>query len=434
MDSYPPPSKRTPPFTGPPEEPYRPGAAPGRGYTVPIMGRRPPLPPPRNIFERIWRAVGRYLGLQRGAQTSSMLWWGLKIIQGLLLGMPLIAVGAGLMVARPVLGGTQCVTGLGPVLLLAGILAMLWNFLAPVTSAWRVTIPAGEYWVVEDRHGQPYQFLGGGPQRVEWHLNVRLRRYVTFTRVQAVAVIQDVLPAANQRVDLEISVVMQFDPASALPHNYVELRKLTQIDPFAYMLRRAIHNAIRETFQRRPYEAQLDLLHHPEDIEQIVLRALGPLRAWGLFPFEDRPAHVIVYGLPSYAAGSDPRRWGEARQPGAGPERDGPPEQPYRYDPAQVRRRDPAPDAAGDPDHATAPQHTPTDDASPSGAAGGGVKRAAADEPTRFGAQRSAENAERLERRRARADPDRAADRTSEDPMDRRSEEKDRRRGHADDT
>lgn len=424
MSSHPPRSNRTPPFIGPQDEPPHNGAIPGRGYTVPIMGRRPPLPPPRNIFERIWRVIRRYLGLQRGAQTSSMLWWGLKIIQGVLVGLPLIVLGAALMVARPVLGSTQCVAGLGPVFLLVGILAMLWNFLAPVTSAWRVTIPAGEYWVVEDRHGQPFQFLGGGPQRVDWHMNVRLRRYVDFTRVETVVVIQDVLPAAGTRVDLEISAALHFEPHNAAPENYVELRKLTQIGPFEHMLRRAIHTAIREAFQRRPYDAQLDLLAHPEDIEQIVARAIAPLRAWGLFPFPDRPARVIIYGLPPYAARPAPRDRSQARQAGSGPGRGEQAAQAYRYDPAQVRQHP--------PQHATPEDDPPASDSH--GDAADDADRAAASEPTRFGAQRSAENAERLKRRRERAELDRAPDRTSEDPMDRRSAEKDRRRGREEGT
>lgn len=378
------------------------------------VSSRPTLPPPRHAGERVGRAVQQYLGLQRGAQISSRTWWGLKIIQGVLLGGALVGIGSLLMLARPILGGMECITGLGPLLLLAGFVVAGWNILAPVSTPWRVTIPAGEYWVVENRHGAALRFLPGGPQRLDWQMNLWLRPYVDFTRVQAVTRINDVLPAAERRIDIEITVLASFQPHNAPPDNYVELRKITRREAFERMIQRVTHNATRSAFQRRQYDydAQLDLLYHPDAIAQIVHNALRGLGAWGLFVSPDSLPDVILYGLPSQRANQQ-----RQQQPHA-------PDTPDATAPAQ--RSDPH----DTPPHGSTP---PESDAATAGAPSADVSASrrptpGPDDRTPYSEHRSAEDAERRQRRRQQADPDLQADHASEDPMDRRRAAKARRR------
>jgi hypothetical protein len=316
------------------------------------------------------------------------------------------------MLARPVFGGAECVSGLGPLFLLLGILGLAWNVAAPWTGTWRVTIPPGEYWAMQDRHGTTLRFLPGGSHRLDWQMNVWLRPYVGFTRVQAVTWVKDVLPNGDQQpVNLEITTELSFQPHNAPPNNYVELRKIDRRETFERMIQRRTHNAVRAAFQRRhyDYDAQLDLLYHQDAIAQIAQRSLRALGAWGLFPYRDNLPDVNIYGLPSAPGGTS--------------------------------QHDTPPHGTPQPPEAPPPQATPTppDDAPPATVAASGSP-SAAPEPqggdgsgeapeTRYGEQRSADEQARRERRRQRADPNLQPARTSEDPMDRRSDAK-RRQQH----
>lgn len=276
---------------------YNPSFAPGRGFTPPIMGNPPPPPPPKNVFERIARAVGRYFGLQKRARASASQWWLLKILQGVLMSVPFFLGGIVLVLFSRIGNGSQCLNTGGLVLIIAGTLVFLWQAVAPLTQRWRVTIPEGEYWALEDGNRYTLAFLAGGPQAIDWHLNARVVRYVDFMRISKNLKIEGVFNTQNHRMDLEAQIVMMFDPTGAARENFPELRKMTRPEIFEHMIERLVRGVVLDTLQRRPYTDRLRLLENPIVLEDIILRALAPLAAWGLTPFSGRPVSVFVDGF-----------------------------------------------------------------------------------------------------------------------------------------
>lgn len=310
MAHYPPPSGRDPrnypPQGGDPRYPsgsprdpgY--GAAPGRGFTPPVY-QPPQDQPPQGIPA----AVQRYFGLQRRARANSMWWWSYKLLQGSLIGVPLVVLGILIALSASLFGSSQWITGLGMMIVLGGLAVLLRYALAPLTCRWIVIVPESHCWVVEDSNGFTLGFLRAGHQQIAWNWNLRVKDYVTFTWVSVAIIEKNVLPPDGP-VDVEVSVTMRFDPPRAAPEQYADLREMNRRETVERLLARATRAAVRDTLQRRPQPERARLLGHKSRLENIILQRLAPLTAWGLYPVAGRPVSVFVDGLPEAAYEANP--------------------------------------------------------------------------------------------------------------------------------
>ena len=106
--------------------------------------------------------------LTRRTYRNSMVWWMVRIVQGLVLGGGLVLFGVVVIVLSNLLGGAACF-GQGAVgLILLGIFVLLWFMAAPFTQRWIVGVPEGWYYLVEDGNGTTVEFLGEGRWIVPW--------------------------------------------------------------------------------------------------------------------------------------------------------------------------------------------------------------------------------------------------------------------------
>lgn len=293
-----------------------PAYAPGRGYTPPLGS-----PPPKTFFERVVYSVRNYFGLQRRARASSMQWWLLKFVQGLLIATPLGVIGIGLVIGGSVSDTGQCISGIGKAAVLASALVFLWYALAPVTQSWHVMIPEGEYWAVEDSNHYTIAFLRGGSQSVDWHWNVNLVSYVDFMRVTQHIRIDGVLVTSDQRVSLDVHALMHFDPTRAPQENYPELRKMTRPELFQHHIDQHVRRVMLNALQRRSAQDRAYLLDNPSDLEDIIQWSLDELVEWGLLPVPGHPVSIQVISVPLPGVG-----------PIAPPAARTAPPQPYTYD------------------------------------------------------------------------------------------------------
>jgi hypothetical protein len=223
-------------------------------------------------------------------------WWGYKFVQGLLFGGGPFAIGVLLVALSALLGGVGCLSGIGVTLVAAGLLVLLRYALAPATCHWIVTVPENKYWVVEDRDGYTLEYLPPGRMIVPWRWNSKVRNYVDFNAVTVTQVIDDVLSAGAPRVDVEVSVVMTFNPVEADPEMYASLRALDSREKFEAMLARDVLSIVRRNLNRLP-QGQQDVLRHPEVLEDVIAEQLERHQAWGLFLASGRPVTVTVRGL-----------------------------------------------------------------------------------------------------------------------------------------
>jgi hypothetical protein len=266
---------------------------PGTGYTPPYS---PPLPP-KGLLGRGRSAVRHYGGLRQRARADGMAWWGYKLVQGLLFGGGPFAIGVLLVTLSALFGGVGCLSGVGVALVVAGPLVLLRYAFAPATCRWIVTVPENKFWVVEDRDGYTLEYLPPGRMIVPWRWNSRVRDYVDFNTIPITEMVDDVLSVGVPRVDVEVSVVMTFNPVEADPELYAQLRSMNSRDKFEAMLARDVHSILRRHLNRLPLEQQQDVLRHPEQLEDAIAEQLERHQALGLFLASGRPVSAVVRGL-----------------------------------------------------------------------------------------------------------------------------------------
>jgi hypothetical protein len=314
MTHYPPPPGRDPRQSPPqqgsdpryapgaPRDPgYNYGAAPGRGFTPPVYSSQPQGPP----LQGMAAAAQRYFGLQRRARANSMSWWSYKLLQGALISVPLVLLGIVIALSATLVGGSQWITGIGILVVLSGLAVLLRYALAPLTCKWIVIVPESHYWVVEDGNGFTLRFLRTGHHEIAWNWNVRVKDYVNFTWVSIAILETNVLPPDGP-VDVEVGVMMRFEPQRAALEQYADLRDMNRRETVERLLARATRAAARDTLQRRPPHERAKLLGQKSRLEEIILQRLAPLTSWGLFPAAGRPVSVFVDGLPQDAYDDNP--------------------------------------------------------------------------------------------------------------------------------
>lgn len=265
---------------------------PGAGYTPPYSP-----PPPKGLLGRGRLALRNYGGLRQHARANSMAWWGYKLVQGLLFGGGPFAAGVLLVTLSALFGGVGCLSGVGVALVAAGLLVLLRYAFAPATCRWIVTVPENKYWVVEDRDGYTLEYLPPGRMIVPWRWNSRVRDYVDFNTITLTEMVDDVLSVGVPRVDVEVSVVMTFNPVEADPERYAHLRAMDSREKFEAMLARDVHSIVRRCLNRLPPEQQQNVLRHPDQLEDAIAEQLERHQALGLFLASGRPVSVIVRGL-----------------------------------------------------------------------------------------------------------------------------------------
>jgi hypothetical protein len=160
-----------------------------------------------------------------------------------------------------------------------------------------VTVPENRYWVVEDRDGYTLEYLPPGRMIVPWRWSSRVRDYVDFNAVTITELIDDVLSVGVPRVDVEVSVVMAFNPVEADPEQYAHLRALDSREKLEAMLARDVHSIVRRYLNRLPLQQQQDVLRHPERLEDGIAEQLVHHEALGLFLASGRPVSAVVRGL-----------------------------------------------------------------------------------------------------------------------------------------
>ncbi len=254
--------------------------------------RRDPYLPSEGWYARGWRG---YRGLRRQARYSSMAWWGLKIVQGLLWGGGLVAFGALLAILVALGDGSAWPSRLGSALIVVGIIVLLRYALAPVTCRWIVTVPENRYYVVEDGDGYTLEYLGPGRMIVPWRWHSHVREYVDFSSIAVNEVVEDVLDSHALPVDIEVSVVMSFDPVNADPNVYAALRKLVAPEQFQGLIARDVRDIVRKHLNTlAPVQGQSGLLHDVQSLEAVIAEQLAGRAALGLTPAPTRPVAVHV--------------------------------------------------------------------------------------------------------------------------------------------
>jgi hypothetical protein len=256
--------------------------------------RRDPLIPPRRPFQRSRSAWNNYFGLRQRARNNSMAWWGLKIVQGMLLGGGIIALGIVLWALNAVFDGGVCLSRLGLLVILIGIFAALRYAAAPITCRWIVTVPENWFYVVEDGDGYTIEYLESGRMIVPWRWNSRVREYVDFSSVTVNEVVEDVLDSDALPVDIEVSVLMSFNPVEADPDLYAPLRKLQTQEQFQMLIARDVRDIVRKHLNTLTSVQGRGLLHNVQSLETVIAEQLENRASLGLTPASNRPVTVHV--------------------------------------------------------------------------------------------------------------------------------------------
>jgi hypothetical protein len=277
------------------------------GYTPPYQAPPPPTPLTG------WQArLGRWRALRLRANRSSMAWWSMKALQGIFLGGILFALGVLIVVAYAALDGVGALAALGVLLLIAGLLTIARYALAPLTCRWIVTVPENRYWAVEDGTGFTIDYLAPGRVTVPWRMNARIVDYVDFNRIATNDVIRDVLAGNGPAVNVEISVIMNFDPVAADPNLFAQLRTMTTLEQFQRMITRDTRDAVRKHLERLTLDQRLLALRQSQLLEDAVAATLERQHAaLGLTLASSRPVMVFVSGaLPAAEPDIAPRQDG----------------------------------------------------------------------------------------------------------------------------
>ncbi|MBN1202532.1 MAG: hypothetical protein JXJ20_11815, partial [Anaerolineae bacterium] len=239
-----------------------------------------------------WRDYG---DLRQRARYDSGAWWWFKIVQGALTGGLLVMLGVLVALGVTVMGGSVWVSRLGIGLIAVGALVFVRYLAAPLTCRWIVTVPENWYFVVEDADGYTLEYLEAGRLLVPFRWNAHVRPYVDFSSVVVNEEVEDVLDSDALPVDIEVSVLMQFNPVEADPDLYASLRKLTTPEQFEAMLSRDIRDIVRKHLNMLDPVHSQETLHNVMTLEAVIVEQLEGRAAMGLVPALDRPVTVHVH-------------------------------------------------------------------------------------------------------------------------------------------
>lgn len=289
---------RRPPYAESPGSP-RPDYdhfAPGIGYTPPYTA---PTAPSRGRGGTAWQ---RYRGLRKRARADSMSWWAMKALQGLLIGGVPLALGIALIVADRLTSAASLSSWIGFALLLTGLLIILRYALAPATCKWIVSVPENRFCVIEDTEGYTSEYLEPGRWIVTWRWNAKVRDYVDFNAVTTTTPITNVLGGNGPAVDMDVTVVMAFNPAEAEAHTYAQLRQMTTRAQFETVIAQDVRDIVHKYFRLLTPDQQRSALRSLHALEEYLTEQLGHYRTLGLSLASSRPVMVHTHNPPAALA------------------------------------------------------------------------------------------------------------------------------------
>lgn len=226
-----------------------------------------------------------------------MSWWGFKALQGLFWGGMPFLLGAVIVILAAATDQGRCLMAAGLAIVLAGLGGLLYYAAAPLTCRWLVYVPPNRCWAVEDLDGQTVEFLGPGWLHVPWRMNTQIVEFVNFQVVTVATTIEDVLQTRWPVVDLEVSVVMEFNPVEADPDSYERLRvSLNTVEKLESLVIREFHGSIRRYLSRLPRPTLIHLLGQPADMEAVLAGQLQSLARVGLLLGSADPVSIYVRG------------------------------------------------------------------------------------------------------------------------------------------
>ena len=289
----------------------------GQGFTIPYPA------PPKGFRHR----VNQVSDLRQYAHASSMAWWGAKALQGLLIGMIPFTCGFLFTAGYVLVGGSASWAVMGVLILLAGLVVILWGVLAPVTRKWIVTVPENCFWMVIDGKGFIAEYLPPGRLILPFRLNSTIHDYVEFRFIRICEVYENILRGSGRDVDLEIEVMMTFNPVEADPRLYARLRRMTRREQFEGLVTNGVRDAIGKYFTQLSPDFWQDALQSPRVLERTIIDQLLGLESMGLFLMSSQSVVVLVHGM-TLSSRPMPSRPAQSRRD---------PFSPSPYDPRQPR-------------------------------------------------------------------------------------------------
>jgi hypothetical protein len=125
----------------------------------------------------------------------------------------------------------------------------------------------------------------------------KVHEYVNFHTITIRETYDNVLRGSGRKVDLEINVVMVFDPVSADPRFYAKLRGMTKREQFEGIVTNTVRDTVSLYFTRMSPDFWLGALRNPKVLEEEIIKQLNGLNSMGLFLASSHPVTVFVYGL-----------------------------------------------------------------------------------------------------------------------------------------
>jgi hypothetical protein len=294
------------PYRRPTESDYE-QAVRGRGFTVPYQAPARPSSPPKGLRRR----VKQYRDLRRQARANSMSWWMVKAVQGIIMGCFPFVLGIMLVVVYTLVGGSVWLSMAGMGMVLGGLAIIGWYVAAPATCKWIVTVPENRYWVVEDGNGHTAEYLPPGRLIVPFRMNSRVHDYVDFHTIIVRELYEDVLRGSGRKVDLEVNVVLAFNPTEADPRLYARLRTLTRREQFEDLVANTIRDSVSRYFTRLSPEFWHSALRDPKILEEQITDQLVELESMGLLLASSQPVTVFVHGITLSSAAMPGASWDE---------------------------------------------------------------------------------------------------------------------------
>ena len=225
--------------------------------------------------------------------TSSMRWWAMSVVQGILYSLGPVLLGLTLAVLYSITGETNMLL-VAVALLVVGFGYIAWYAAAPITRKWEIIITDDRYYVVEDAQGTVFGYLGPGFYRVPWHKDAYVRGYVDFKTVPVYEYFEGLRWADETEGYIEIKLMMAFNPVQADPTMYGTLRRMTQREAFKHLIRNDLLDFLRYQATLLAWDEFIFLVGNSKTIEGAIMDGLEPLAAIGLTPAEDESILVLV--------------------------------------------------------------------------------------------------------------------------------------------
>jgi hypothetical protein len=259
----------------------------------------PPQPKPKGVVGRSRHALRRYRGLRQRARADSMSWWWMKFLHGLLVGGGPFAIGLLMLLVNAVLNVGSLMAWAGGIIFLVGLFIILRYALAPYTCQWVVTVPEDRFCFVEDADGNTAEFLEPGRWIVNWRWYGKVRDYVNFKRITANVTIADVLGGGGPVMDMEVTVIMAFNPTQAEEYTYAQLRRLVKPEHFEDMISQDVRSIVRKHIRLLNAEQQRSAVRNTRALEEVIADQLDSFRLMGLTLASSRPVMVYVRNAPA---------------------------------------------------------------------------------------------------------------------------------------